>query len=124
MSNLATAPIAAAFGLIGSLLPPAVQAATYKRRTGSTYSTSTGVDTPTYAADLTVQASIQDYSRHERADSAIWPEDRKALIQGAELATDPAIGDQLVVAGQTLTVVGVTVDPARVVFTLQVRRAA
>ena len=123
MSNLATAPVASAFNLLQTLLPPAVQAATFKRRTGSTYSTSTGIDTPTYAADLAVQASVQDYSRHERADAAIQPEDRKALIQGAQLASDPAIGDKLVVGAESFDVVGIRVDPARVVFTLQIRKA-
>lgn len=123
MSTLATAPIAAAFALIQSLLPPGVQSATYRRRTAAAYSTATGAATDTFTT-VAIQVSVQEYDRHERADSAIQPEDRKALIQGSQLASDPAIGDQLVVAGQTLTVVGVTVDPARVVFTLQVRRAA
>ena len=118
-----SATIASAVAAGYAALDDIPRAATYRRRTGSTYSTSTGTDTPTYA-DAAVDAIVVDYSRRERADSAIQPEDRKALIQGAQLAADPAIGDQLVVAGQTLTVVGVTVDPARVVFTLQVRRAA
>lgn len=126
MANLATSPIASVFNLLQTLLPPGVQSATYRRRTGSAYSTSTGVDTPTYdsgGAGATVQVSLQDYQRHERADSAIQPTDSKAMIQGAQLANDPAIGDLLVVGAQTFTVVGIDpdTDPAKVVWVLQVR---
>lgn len=126
MSNLATAPIAGAFNLIQSLLPPGVQSATYRRRTGSTYSTTTGETINVYdsgGAGTTVQVSLQDYERRERVDPAIQDSDRKAYIQSAQLAADPQIGDLIVVGSTTLTVVGIDpeTDPALVVWVLQVR---
>lgn len=126
MSNLATAPIAGAFNLLQLLLPPGVQSATYRRRTGSTYSTSTGETTNVYdsgGAGTAVQVSLQEYGRHERADSAIQPSDRKALIQSAQLAAEPQIGDLIVVGAESLVVVAIDpeTDPALVVWVLQVR---
>lgn len=117
------ATIASAVGAGFAALGDVVQAATYQRRTATAYSIATGLATETFT-NATVGAIITDYTRKERVDAAIQPEDRKALVRGAELAADPAIGDRLVVGGQTLDVVGVSTDPIEAVWVLQVRRAA
>ncbi len=115
-----TNAVASGFAALGDV----VETVTYQHRSSASYSTSAGIVTEGFTND-TASAVIVDYSRQERADAAIQPEDRKALVLASTLTAAPALGDQLVTAaGQTLQVVGIETDPVSAVWVLQVRRPA
>lgn len=118
------ATIANAVGVGFAALGDVAETVTYRHRSAASYSASAGVVTESFSDD-TASAVIADYTRQERADTAIQPEDRKALVLASTLTAAPVLGDQLVTAaGQTLQVVGVETDPVSAVWVLQVRRPA
>lgn len=118
------ATIAGAVATGFTALDDLVQTGTYRHRSAVAYASDTGLATELFTDGTTVGVVLADYTREERVDSALQPEDRMALIRAAELTMAPAIGDRLEVAGQTLDVVGISTDPVTVLWTLQVRRAA
>lgn len=115
------AAVATAFTAVGDL----AETVTYSHRTGATYANGTVTTT---TEDTELSALFVEYSSREKQDAAILPNDRRAIIQAAELDVQPVVDDTLIRAsGETWTVIAVTMlgthdDPAdAAAWDLQVR---
>lgn len=101
------------------------EAATYKRRASQTYAASSGVVAVTTATDVAVRAIVADYTKRERAELDVNPEDQRVVILAAELTGGaPQPGDVIVrPSGAALEVVEATTDPVGAVWVIRAKRA-
>lgn len=90
---------------VSALLNRVGQMVTYKRVTGQSYDTATGVNTVTYT-DYSIRASIREYSPRD-IQGAVRIGDRKAQIAGADIAFTPAKDDKLVIDSLTWAIVSI-----------------
>lgn len=66
---------------------------------------------------FTCRALVETYSTNLRAEGTVRSNERKVLILGASLATDPKENDQLAVSGVIFTLTSdITIDAARALW--------
>lgn len=96
---------------------------TFRRVTGTAYSTTTRTMAPT-TADTTVKARIDEYKDRELSDT-IHAGDRKITVAAADLAYTPSVDDLVVIATVVYTVIRVEPQLATdqaAIHVVQVRR--
>ena len=67
------------------------------------------------------KAMLGTYTDHLRAVAGIPDTDAKLLIVGTSIAVDPLKGDTVTIGGRDWALIAVKTDPARAMWTCQVR---
>lgn len=109
---------------VAALVNQVGQTITYKRVTGQSFNTSTGINTPTYET-VSVKASIRDYQPRDIMQN-VRVGDRRATIAGHSLGFTPAKDDVVLVNGKEFAVIAVeqrNVTDDAALFVLQIRGA-
>jgi hypothetical protein len=107
-----------------SLIARKGRSVTLTKRTGTTYSTSTGAASNT-TANHTFNALVLAYSNRERDGTVIQAGDRKIVLTGKSAGAVPEAGDTVTVGSVVFRLVDVQVvaeQTDNLVFTCQGRR--
>lgn len=70
---------------------------------------------------VSVEYLVEDYSDYMRASGGIPPNDRKAMIVAHGLANPPKPEDKLVLSDREWTIISTKTDPAKAIYTCQIR---
>lgn len=94
---------------------------TYRAAGVPSYNATTGAPS-VGTTDHAVRGTFVRYRRDEIDGDAIRREDQKCLIGATSLPVTPTLNDTIVRGSETWAVVGIAIDPAGALWTLQVRR--
>lgn len=106
---------------IGKALGGVMYPVTLSRVTDSVYDPDTATVIPGTSESFPARGMVDNWGAYHLANQLVQAGDRKVTILAASLSTTPAAGDAVTADGQTWQVIAVQSDPAKAVWTLQVR---
>lgn len=106
---------------IGKALSGVMYPITLSRVTDSIYDPDTGTVIPGTSETFPAKGMVENWGAYHLANQLVQAGDRKVTILSASLSTTPAAGDAVTADGQTWTVIALQSDPAKALWTLQVR---